>query len=343
MKPRVTQRDVARKAGVSHVTVSLALRGSPSIPEQTRNRIVKIADTLGYSPDPMLTALSSYRKQNRPEAYHANIAWLCTSSASGSLGTGDFGLYFKGAQARARQLGYMLDEIDLNEGKGDLKWLERILEARNITGLILTPAASTGSVFRFDLSRYSVVRIGYSYRTPLLNTVANAQFRTTLTVMEKVVSLGYKRIGAILTEDLDERTSWHFLGGYLAGQHLLPRKDRIAPLYTSPRVDLVSTVYDWIVKQQLDCFIGAAYRDLYHALAQRGLDLSGAIGYADTQVLENDEFFSGIHQNSRQIGVAAIELLASMIYRDETGVPEIASHLLIEGAWHEGKTLSKRV
>lgn len=342
MKPRVTQRDVARKAGVSHVTVSLALRGSPSIPEQTRIRIEAIANSLGYSPDPMLTALSSYRKQNRPAAYHANIAWLCTGPASGSAGTGDFGLYFKGAQTRATQLGYMLDEIDLNDGKRDLKWLERLLDARNITGLILTPAASTASVFKFDLSRYSAVRIGYSYRAPLLNTVANAQFRTTLTVMEKVVSLGYKRIGAILTEDVDERTSWHFLGGYLAGQHLLPRKDRIAPFYASPRVDLVSAVHDWIVKQQLDCFIGAGYRDLYYALAQRGLDFSGAIGYADTQVEEEDEFFSGIHQNSRQIGIAAIELLASMIYRDETGVPDIPSHLMLEGSWHEGKTLSKR-
>ncbi len=101
MKPRVTQRDVARKAGVSHVTVSLALRGSPSSTEQTRNRIVKIADTLGYSPDPMLTALSSYRKQNRPEAYHANIAWLCTSSASGKFGDGRFWSVFQKAPRRA--------------------------------------------------------------------------------------------------------------------------------------------------------------------------------------------------------------------------------------------------
>ena len=341
MKPRVTQRDVARKAGVSHVTVSLALRGAPSIPEKTRKRIEKIANLLGYSPDPMLTALSSYRKQNRPAAYHANIAWLRASSASGSSGSGDFGLYFKGAQARARQLGYMLDEIDLNEGKGDLKWLQRLLDARNITGLILTPAASAAGVFEFDLSRYSAVRIGYSYRSPLLNTVANAQFRTTLTVMQKAVALGYKRIGAVLNQEIDERTSWHFLGGYLAGQHLLPRKDRILPFYASPGVALVPAVFDWILKQKIDCFIAAGYRDLYHGLVQRGLDLSGTIGYADTQVEEEDEFFSGIHQNSRQIGVAAVELLASMIYRDETGVPDIPSHLLVEGSWHEGETLPR--
>jgi DNA-binding LacI/PurR family transcriptional regulator len=342
MKPRVTQRDVARKAGVSHVTVSLALRGSPSISQQTRNRIAKIAKHLGYSPDPMLTALSSYRKQNRPAAYHANIAWLRTGVESGSSGSGEFGLYFQGAQTRAKQLGYMLDEIDLNERKNDLKWLQRLLEARNITGLILTPAASAGSIFKFDLSRYSVVRIGYSYRGPTLNTVANAQFRTTLTVMEKVVALGYKRVGALLTKDIDERTSWHFLGGYLAGQHLLPKKDRITPFYATPRVDLVPAVLDWIIKQKIDCLVATGYRDLYYELVQRGLKFPGTIGYADTQAEEDDTFFSGIHQNSRRIGMAAVELLASMIYRDETGAPEIPSHLLVEGSWRDGKTLSKR-
>src|SRR5471032_71679 len=109
MKPRVTQRDIARKANVSHVTVSLALRGDPSIPETTRKRIEKIAKLLGYSPDPLLTALASYRSQNRPAAYHANIAWLTSSPHGGKDGWGDFGLYYKGAEARATQLGYVLD------------------------------------------------------------------------------------------------------------------------------------------------------------------------------------------------------------------------------------------
>jgi hypothetical protein len=101
----------------------------------------------------------------------------------------------------------------------------------------------------------------------------------------------------------------------------------------------VPAVSDWISQQQIDCLIAPGHRDLYHGLAQRGF---GALGYADTQVEEGDEFFSGVHQNSRRIGVAAVELLASMIYRDETGVPGIPSHLLVEGSWREGKTLPHR-
>jgi DNA-binding LacI/PurR family transcriptional regulator len=341
MTPRVTQRDVARKAGVSHVTVSLALRHDPGIPEKTRKRIEKIAKTLGYAPDPMLTALSSYRKQRRPAAYHANIAWLINNPGAGSTAIGDFRCYYDGAKARAEQLGYVLEEINLLE-YADPKRLRRLLEARNITGLVLTPSLPTGSEFRFDLSHYSAVRLGYSYRYPFLNTVANSQFRTALTTMQKVAAMGYRRIGTILNEEVDERTSWHFLGGYLAGQHFVPRENWITPFYDVPGIDLAPAVLDWIAREKIDCFIAAGYVNLHRALLERGLDIPGQVGYANTQILEEDTFFSGIHQNSRQIGVAAINLLVSMMHAHETGVPAIPSNLLIEGSWREGKTLMKQ-
>ncbi len=337
MKSRVTQRDIARKAEVSHVTVSLALRGDPSIPEKTRKRIEKIAKLLEYSPDPLLTALASYRSQNRPASYHANIGWLMSSPHAGKLGWGDFGLYYKGAEARAKQLGYVLDEINVLGDHKDYKWLHRLLDARNITGVILAPSHIGGADFGFDFSHYSAVRIGYSYRSPILHTVANSQFRTVLIAMQKVVALGYRRIACILTEDLDERTSWQFLGGYLAGQHLVPRKDWIEPFYTVPTMDPTQAFYEWVVKNRVECFIAPGYVKLYENLIQRGLK----IGYADTQVLEDDDFFGGIHQNSRQVGVAAVDQLVSMMHRNDIGVPAIPSQLLIEGSWREGKTLRK--
>ena len=341
MRPRVTQRDIARAANVSHVTVSLALRGERGIPERTRQRIEKIAALLGYTPDPMLSALSSYRKSNRPAAYQANIGWL----GAQPLGTKDYGgffRYFEGAQLRAQQLGYVLDEISLADYHKDFRRLQRLLGARNITGLILAPSAIAGDVFKFDLSHYSVVRLGYSYASPLSNTVANTQFRTVLTAMERVVALGYRRIGIILTEVVDQRTSWHFLGGYLAGQHLIPKENWLAPFYDNQQGELAPAVYEWIVREKVDCLIGAGYGALYHDLIKLGLDMPGTVGYADTQLGESETFFSGIHQNDRQIGVATVDLLVGMMHRSDTGVPAVPSHLLIEGSWRDGKTLMKQ-
>lgn len=56
--PRIRMLDVARKAGVDKSTVSLALSGSPKLPEATRSRIQRIAEELGYTPDPGLARLA---------------------------------------------------------------------------------------------------------------------------------------------------------------------------------------------------------------------------------------------------------------------------------------------
>jgi DNA-binding LacI/PurR family transcriptional regulator len=341
-QPRVTQRDIARQANVSHVTVSLALRGDPAIPDRTRRRIQQIADALGYAPDPMLMALSSYRKLRRPAAYQANIAWLTENPHPANSIQGDFGLYFQGAAARARELGYVLEEISLIGENQNPTRLRRLLEARSITGLLLAPSWVTGRELKFDLSRYSAVRLGYSYRSPILNTVANSQFRTALTSMQKAIALGYQRVGIILTEDVDERTSWHFLGGYLAGQHLLAKENRLAPIYASPNHALAETIHHWVVQEEVDCLIGCGHGELYRALLERGVAIPGRLGYVDMQIPEADEFLSGIHQNARQIGRAAVDLLVSMMHQHTTGLPAAPTHLLIEGSWHAGKTAVAR-
>ncbi len=57
----VTIKDIARVAGVSHSTVSRALADSPFISEETKARIRKIADEMGYSPSALGRGLVTHR------------------------------------------------------------------------------------------------------------------------------------------------------------------------------------------------------------------------------------------------------------------------------------------
>ena len=61
MGNRVRLIDIANKAGVSKMTVSLALRNDPSISRETTNMIKEIADTLGYVPNRIAKGLVNGR------------------------------------------------------------------------------------------------------------------------------------------------------------------------------------------------------------------------------------------------------------------------------------------
>ena len=58
---RVTIRDIAQRAGVSKGAVSYALNGLPGVSDDTRERILSIADELGWYPNRAARALSAAR------------------------------------------------------------------------------------------------------------------------------------------------------------------------------------------------------------------------------------------------------------------------------------------
>ncbi|MCP3798400.1 LacI family transcriptional regulator [Allokutzneria sp. A3M-2-11 16] len=61
---RVSQADIAKRAGVTQAAVSLILRDkATSIPEETRRRVLDVARELGYRADPLARRLATGRSQ----------------------------------------------------------------------------------------------------------------------------------------------------------------------------------------------------------------------------------------------------------------------------------------
>ena len=54
---RPTISDIAERAGVSKVSVSYALNGNPGLSEETRRRILAIAEEVGWHPNRAARAL----------------------------------------------------------------------------------------------------------------------------------------------------------------------------------------------------------------------------------------------------------------------------------------------
>src|SRR5882724_6608619 len=75
---RPTLRSIAREVGVSHATVSMALRNHPLISAKTRQRVRRVADRLGYRPDPEVAKLMHHLRLKHKARFQSTIAALST-------------------------------------------------------------------------------------------------------------------------------------------------------------------------------------------------------------------------------------------------------------------------
>src|SRR5438876_3127905 len=58
---RISHQDIAREAGVSRVTVSLVLAGKDQTSEETRKRVMEVAQRLRYRPNLLVQGMQTGR------------------------------------------------------------------------------------------------------------------------------------------------------------------------------------------------------------------------------------------------------------------------------------------
>lgn len=339
MERRVTIRDIAASLGYHHSTVSLALRDDPRLPKKTRQAVKKKALKMGYRPDPMVQALAAYRTSIKSAADHGTIAWL-TNDREPLIGPNyHFTRYVGGANARAAELGYRMEEFVLRAHGMTPRRMVHILQARGITGVIVAPQPPDRirARIRLDWSPFSAVTIGYSLAWPPLHLVINNQFSTSKTAYRKLCSLGYRRIGFCFDRAVVGRSDGNFLGGYLAESARWPREMQIDPLLFdqwSP-----AKLRAWYRANKPEAIIfhnSVAIERAMVELKVRVPEQVGMVCLSDTR-----KGFACIDQNGPEVGTAAVDLLVSMIHRNERGIPEIPRRLLIEGTWHTGTSVRR--
>jgi DNA-binding LacI/PurR family transcriptional regulator len=329
---------VAREAGVTQATVSLALRNHPSIRPETTALVQAAATRLRYEPDPYLSGLSSYRKRIRSVTYHATLAWLSNDASGGTWKISDsFVGYHEGARERAEQLGYRLEDHCLTASDMTPWRLERILQARNIPGILVAPQprAETRLDFRFD--RFSAVSFGYTLIEPRLNLVTWHQFRAMETAFRNLLALGYRRPGLALAVESDLRSDRNWSAAFLSEQRRLPTKDQI-PALLEPVLNR-EQVLRWFRIHKPDVVL-SIWPEVCSWLTEAGVAIPGQAGFAHLSIPDGDNYYSGLSECPRAIGAKAVDFLVDMIHRAECGIPAMQLCLLTEGAWKPGSTLN---
>jgi LacI family transcriptional regulator len=292
---------------------------------------------LGYRYDPMLTALSAYRRTKTAPRYQATIAWINNwPRRKHLLEIPVFREYWQGATARATECGYVLEEFWLSEPGMTAEKMQRIFRARDIQAVLLAPQPTANyKCPAFNLPELSVLAMGYSIQPSRLHVITNHHFHTMSLMLSELVKLGYKRIGVSVTEDWDSKVDHGWFGGLMWWRAKNPHMIAVPP-YLGPSEDFDSTVA-WLRNEKPDVVV--SFDQTARRLEKAGFRVPENLGFACLALTSNEEHLSGTYQNDVLIGRRAIDVLIDMLHRGERGVPEVPVRLLVESVWKPGKTL----
>ncbi len=331
-------QQVAEAAGVSKMTVSLALRKHPSIPVKTRSRIVTEARRLGYQPNPLVAALMSNLRMTRTIKAPPTIA-LVTTLPKVAIGSGIRRL-LSGAQHRARQLGYHIDLYSLWDLNVTPKRLGSILQARGIRAAIIAPFPDHVSDFGLSWSKFACAAVGRSLLKPELHRAHANQYHAVMLAFDRVWACGYRRIALVAKFSQSDRTEHWWRNGFRLAWERHGGADADCIVYLPSILD-ESDFIQWYRRIQPDAILSIDGHAL-HFLRHNNVAVPDEVGYAVLDLQDESDGCSGIDQNYKLIAAAAVDIVVEQLQNNESGIPTHPKAVLIEGDWVQGRTIAAK-
>lgn len=310
MTNRVTLSDVAREAGVHTSTASRALNESTRavVNPQTVQRVLAVANELGYRPHPLARGLRTNRTMT---------VGFVIPDVENPL----FGPIIAGAEAGLAQGDYSLLIVD---DRGDPGQAVETLLARRTDGLIVASSARVDDVTNhLSDRRVPVVLVNRSTEGDPFPSIVGDDHAGIGAIVEHLAGLGHRRIGHVAgprnlstglgryqaflswtqslgidagNDDIEEASWFQVEPGFVAASALLDRRPDLTAIVAAN--DLIA----------LGC---------YRAIRQRGLEVGVDIsvtGYNDMSLLDlMQPPMTSVRVPYRQMGEEAASTILSMI------------------------------
>lgn len=342
---KITVRDVAAELGLHFTTVAAALRDSPKVKSETKERVNEVAKKLGYRADPMLTALAAYRTGTKAPAFQGVLAWINLFDSPTFFSDSKIGFYsntYSGAAKRAEVLGYRLESFWMNEPGMTAKRASQILENRNVAGVIVGPMPHGTDELHLFWEKFCSVRIGYSLKDAALSRVTPDQFGNMKLIFKRLWDDGFRRIGFTSPKRMDNRANNHWSGAFCAMQlHYLGEID-IAPHLSE---DKEEGFIEWYHRYRPEVIITSVLGNHLTALKKNGIAVPNETQLVSLHVDADDSHTSspGIRQNSTIVGRTSVDNLVAIIHRLKAGIENHPKTITITGKWQDGETYDPTV
>ena len=341
MSNGITMKMVAARAGVTQATVSMSLANNPRIPAATRERIQAIAQKLGYQPNPYVSTLMRMRRQGKPLKDKPALALVCAQRTADGWRVNPAPTIRQmrdGAFERATLRGYRAQEFWLHRDGMSNDRFSEMLHARGIQGVLISPLAEGDPTPALNWKYFAAVCLSVPLPSLTVTTVCNDHYFSSLQIVRECHRRGYRRPGLVLRRSHQLRFQGRWEGGYTVGGALLPDLRPATPLYVDDWNDS-APILRWLERQKPDVIITPAADALTGTLARAGWRIPEDIGLALLACPALGDRCSGVYQNGKMIGALAVDTLISMVERNERGLPDQATTLMVEGQWNEGSTL----
>lgn len=335
--------DVARAAGVSKNTVSLALRRDPQIPEITQKRIETTAARLGYRKNPVVGHLMAQLRTGMTTGYKATLAILNANPEADAFRTHPtIPTYVEGCRRRAAQQGYGLDEFWLGDPRLDGEKLNRILLSRGIRGALVVGLMNHNRLperFRATWENFPCVVTGVRTHDPALSFACTDHHVLAMRATENALRLGYRRPALVLDADIDDLIEGRFSAGVQIAQRSLPASRRLRPFYDHPAAKQRERAFrEWLAREKPDVIL-TLYHVVHPWVERAGLRVPRDLGLIQLEWRADHARWAGMDQHNDIVGEAAVEMLIGMIHHGERGVPVSPRATLIGSTWVDGTTV----
>lgn len=212
----VTIRDIALKAGVSVATVSRVFNNPAIVREETREKVMEIARSLNFEPDPLARSLSTGK---------LGVVALVVPNITSP----NFSYIARGCQERLMADGVTLGLYDTGEDLASELEILRSIDRRRADGVIVASRSAIHGQESLDLMELSipVVLIERSPEGLPLDAVCIDNREAARLACNHLLDLGHRNV-AIISSYLDTLAGSERLSGFQEAMELagLPLPDR---------------------------------------------------------------------------------------------------------------------
>ena len=337
--PAPTVRSIARTLGLSHTTVSDALRGKGRVDPATVLRVEKAAREAGYRRNPLAAAVMSELRRSRGGTFRGVLAAVDLLEPQRRDPHGAFHAELvQGGRARAANLGFKLEEFVVGADGMSVQRLDSILHSRGIHGVLLLPSWYSPDWSGLNWSRYAAVYTDYVIDRPALHCVCCNHYRSMTALMARLAERGYRRPGLYVERGRDERMQRRFSAAFRSCQENDPAFAHVPPLIVE---DQRKTEFQrWFRRHKPDVVIGY-FTETIAWMEECGARVPATHGFVSLNAIYTTRPCAGLDQQPRDLGARAVELLIAQLQRNELGVPEWPTTTTIAARWTEGPTLRR--